>query len=124
MHSPCYHQRFHDGHLDSGGTSPLLTTPQPVSSAGQYMRSSEGQSARAREAAMTNGGFEALSDSEVLVLGQDGNLWLEHGPFGQQVPPVRQQIDGNVQAFQALSDTEVVVLGQDGNLWLEHGPFG
>ena len=58
-----------------------------------------------------------------LVLGSDGNLWLEHGPFGK-VPPPHQQIDGNARAFQALSDTEVLVLGSDGNLWLEHGPFG
>ena len=39
---------------------------------------------------MTNDTFETLSDSEVLVLGQDGNLWLEHGPFRQQVLPSRQ----------------------------------
>jgi hypothetical protein len=63
---------------------------------------------------MTNDTFEALSDSEVLVLGQDGNLWLAHGPFGQQVPPSRQQVDGSVSAFQALPDTEVLVLGSDG----------
>jgi hypothetical protein len=68
--------------------------------------------------------FQALSDTEVFVLGFDGNLWLEHGPFGQQIPPIRQQVDGNVLAFQALSDTEAFVLGTDGNLWLEHGPFG
>jgi hypothetical protein len=29
------------------------------------------------------------------VLGTNGNLWLEHGPFGT-VPPPRQQVDGNV----------------------------
>lgn len=67
--------------------------------------------------------FQALSDTEAFVLGTDGNLWLEHGPFGT-VPPTRQQVDGNVSAFQALSDTEVLVLGTDGRLWLEHGPFG
>ena len=39
--------------------------------------------------------FQALSDTEVLVLGSDRKLWLEHGPFGK-VPPPRQQIDGNV----------------------------
>jgi len=59
----------------------------------------------------------------VLALGTNGNLWLEHGPFGN-VPPPRQQVDGNVEAFQGLSATEVLVLGTDGNLWLEHGPFG
>ena len=73
--------------------------------------------------ALNKNTFQALSDTEVLVLGSDGNLWLEHGPFGK-VPPTRQQVDGNVQAFQPLSDTEVLVLGLDGNLWLEHAPFG
>jgi hypothetical protein len=59
------------------------------------------------------------------VLGTNGNLWLEHGPFGV-VPPSREQVDGNVEAFQAfsdLSDTEVLVLGTNGNLWLEHSPW-
>ncbi|WP_281276321.1 hypothetical protein [Dictyobacter kobayashii] len=37
------------------------------------------------------------------VLGSDGNLWLEHPPFGAgHVPPARQQIDGNVSAFQGI----------------------
>jgi hypothetical protein len=67
--------------------------------------------------------FQALSDTEVLVLGTNGNLWLEQGPFGT-VPPPRQQVDGNVRTFQALSATEVLVLGTNGNLWLEQGPFG
>jgi hypothetical protein len=67
--------------------------------------------------------FQALSDTEVLVLHSDGNLWLEHGPFGQlHLPP--RQVDGNVIAFQALSDTDVFVLGRNGNLWHEHAPFG
>ena len=69
--------------------------------------------------------FQALSDAEIVVLGTDGNLWLEHAPFRPPgpVPPKREQIDGNVQAFQARSDAEIVVLGTDGNLWLEHAPF-
>lgn len=38
---------------------------------------------------MINGNtFQALSEKEVLVLGGNGNLWLEHGPFGT-VPPAR-----------------------------------
>jgi hypothetical protein len=70
--------------------------------------------------------FQALSDTEVLVLGTDGNLWLEHGPFGK-VPPPREQIDGNVKAFQPapfFPTTLIFVLGSDGNLWLEQAPFG
>jgi hypothetical protein len=67
--------------------------------------------------------FQALSDTNVFVLDNDGNLWFEQGPFGQQhLPP--QQVDGNVVAFQALSATEVFVLGSDRNLWLEYDPFG
>ena len=75
--------------------------------------------------------FQAFSDTEVLVLGNDGKLWLEHagtsGKFGA-VPPPREQVDWNVFAFQGLSDTTVLVLGTDGKLWLEHaestGKFG
>jgi hypothetical protein len=58
------------------------------------------------------------------VLGQDGDLWLEHSPFGVNVPPTREMIDGNVQAFQALDNLTGLVLGTDGNLWLEHARFG
>ena len=49
--------------------------------------------------------FQALSPTEAYVLGTDGNLWHETGPFGH-VPPTRQQVDGNVAAFKALSPTE------------------
>jgi hypothetical protein len=73
---------------------------------------------------MANGSFEALSDTQIFVMGSDARLWLEQGPFGQQIPPARQQVDASVQKFQALSGTEVLVLGNDGKLWLEHGPFG
>ena len=57
--------------------------------------------------------FQALSPSEIFVLGTDGKLWLEDGPFGK-VPPRRRQVDGNVRGFQALSIAEVYVLGTDG----------
>jgi uncharacterized protein (TIGR03437 family) len=67
--------------------------------------------------------FQALSGSEVLVLGTNGNLWLEQAPFGT-IPPPREQVDETVQAFQALSDSEVLVLRTNGNLWLEQAPFG
>jgi hypothetical protein len=60
----------------------------------------------------------------VYVLGSDGNLWCELGPFGGQIPPYRLQVDGNVSAFQALDGNNVFVLGTDGNLWLETWPFG
>ncbi|MGA7340820.1 MAG: hypothetical protein WBE72_02160 [Terracidiphilus sp.] len=60
----------------------------------------------------------------IFVLGSDGNLWLETGPFGTQIPPARLQVDSNAAAFQALDSNDVIVLGSDGNLWLETWPFG
>ncbi len=67
--------------------------------------------------------FFGLSPTEVIVLGRDGNLWLEKGPWGAN-PPARTQIDGDVAAFRPISDSEVYVLGHDGKLWFETGPFG
>ncbi len=68
-----------------------------------------------------------MANQQIFVLGSDGNLWLEEGPFGQQIPPPRVPIDGNVDlyaAFQAFFANEVFVCGSDGNLWLEQGPYG
>jgi hypothetical protein len=67
--------------------------------------------------------FAFASPTAAWVLGSDGNLWLEQGPWGT-VPPSRQQIDGNVQAFQPLGGDMALVLGMDNNLWLEQGPWG
>jgi uncharacterized protein (TIGR03437 family) len=39
--------------------------------------------------------FQAISDTEVLALGANGNLWLEQAPWGT-VPPSRMQVDGSV----------------------------
>jgi len=47
--------------------------------------------------------FEALSATEVLVLGSNGNLWYETAPgqgWGTQIP--RQQIDGNVLGWALI----------------------
>ena len=65
-----------------------------------------------------------VGNMAVYVLGSDGNLWFETGPFGGQIPPNRLQVDGNASAFQALDGNNVFVLGTDGNLWLETWPFG
>jgi hypothetical protein len=67
--------------------------------------------------------FETLDGNMAFVLGDDGNLWLETGPWGT-VPPARTQVDGNVAACQPLGPDSVYVLGSDGNLWLETGPWG
>jgi hypothetical protein len=68
-------------------------------------------------------GNVTLDVQRAYVLGVDGNLWLENGPWGT-VPPARQQVDGNVKAFQTIDASHVFVLGTDGKLWLETGPWG
>jgi hypothetical protein len=68
-------------------------------------------------------GNVTLNVQQAYVLGADGNLWLENGPWGT-VPPARQQVDGNVKAFQTIDANYVFVLGTDGKLWLETGPWG
>jgi len=67
--------------------------------------------------------FQWCGTNDIYVLGSDGNLWLEQAPFGN-VPPARQQVDGNVAAFEALTSASALVPGSDGNLWLELGPWG
>jgi hypothetical protein len=70
-------------------------------------------------------GFQTVDNyKNIFVLGTDGNLWLEQGPFTSPPPPPRTQVDGNVFAFQALDNQTVFVLGKDGNLWLAQGQFG
>jgi hypothetical protein len=68
-----------------------------------------------------------MANQQVFVLGSDGNLWLEEAPFGQQIPPFRIPVDGNVDldaSFAAFDAQEALVCGSDGNLWLEEGSFG
>ena len=63
---------------------------------------------------------ETLEDRLVpasLVLGTDGNLWLEDP--GWQTNG-RILIDGNVRGFAQGSDGYDYVLGSDGNLWKEY----
>jgi hypothetical protein len=67
--------------------------------------------------------FGAIDANTIYVLGQDGKLWLEHGPFNS-VPPPRQQVDGNVAAFDPVDGNNIYVLGSDGKFWLEFRPFG
>jgi hypothetical protein len=65
--------------------------------------------------------FQALDLNDVVVLRNDGTLWLEHGSSGT---PTRTQIDGNVMEFMATDTNSVLVLGGDGKLWWEQAPFG
>ena len=66
--------------------------------------------------------FCPFTDGMCFVLGTDGSLWLEQGPFGH-VPPPRQRVDSNVTAFEMVDNGDLYVLGSDGKIWLEHGPF-
>jgi hypothetical protein len=65
-------------------------------------------------------GFQALDTQNILVLGDDNNLWLEHPPFGLpgRVPPHREHVDSSVAGFQGLDAQTVIVLGTDGNYGL------
>jgi len=65
--------------------------------------------------------FQALDLNDVVVLRNDGTLWLDHGSSGT---PTRTQIDGNVMEFMATDTNNVLVLGGDGKLWWEQAPFG
>lgn len=69
--------------------------------------------------------FQGIDAQHVFVLGSDGRLWLEQGPFSA-VPPARQMVDSSVDTFQAVADGthNVFVLDVEGNLWLESPPFG
>jgi hypothetical protein len=67
--------------------------------------------------------FQAVSATQIFVLGSDEKLWLELAPFGA-VPPKRKQVDVGVRSFQALGAGSTFVLRTDGTLWRETGPFG
>ena len=60
---------------------------------------------------------------QIYVLGFDGNLWLEWGPF-YSGSSGRVLVDANVLDFWAIDGNRCLVEGLDGNLWLEYGPFG
>ena len=47
--------------------------------------------------------LQALDTQNVLVLGTDNKLWLEHPPWARsgRIPP-REQVDDSVLAFRAL----------------------
>jgi hypothetical protein len=66
----------------------------------------------------------AKASTQVFVLDNGDNLWLEQAPLGGVGTVARVPVDRNAYAFQALSATEVFVFGNDGTLWLEQAPFG
>jgi len=67
----------------------------------------------------------AVDANTVFVLGSDGNLWFETGPWESVSDTImsRNQIDSRVMAFQVLDVNTLLVLGTNGNLWLEVGPW-
>jgi hypothetical protein len=66
--------------------------------------------------------FAPIDQSNVLVLGKDGKLWLESAPFGN-VPPSRLYVDSGIKAYKPVRTTgEVLVLKADRTLWLYENP--
>jgi hypothetical protein len=62
-------------------------------------------------------GFQPLSANEAYVLGTNGNLWHETGPWGRVPPAARILAGGNVLSFYVLNILgEAFVLSTDGNL--------
>ena len=63
-------------------------------------------------------GFQALSSTEAYVLGSNGNLWHETGPWGT-VPPARHQVDGTVWPDNSITiNSYPNVSGLDGSATL------
>ena len=61
-----------------------------------------------------------------VVLGINGDLWIEYGALGE-VPPARVQVDRSVQSFQAVNleyTKKILILGLDGNLWMAEALSG
>ena len=69
---------------------------------------------------MSLGAAGPQNANHIFVLGTDGNMWLEHAPFGEGIPR-REQVDGNVRAFQGLDRRTAFALGacQQGYVWRE-----
>ena len=72
--------------------------------------------------------FQAIDSQRVFILGTDGILRLERGPFptadGNASSSTSTEVDRGVQTFDAVSDSEVLVLRRDGALFVENAPFG
>jgi hypothetical protein len=66
-----------------------------LSSNGTVWLNTVGQGASAPQIDANAVAFDAYDSDHIYVLGGDGNLWLEQGPWGK-VPPSRQLVDGNV----------------------------
>jgi hypothetical protein len=65
--------------------------------------------------------FQAIDLNNVIVLGTDNILWVEHVPFGQVPPPRGQFTLLKVLAFQAVDTATIAFLDTDQNLWLQAG---
>src|SRR5271167_4691639 len=69
--------------------------------------------------------FSAVDANTIFVVGGDGKLWLERGPFGpDNVPPAgRIEVDDNINYCAAVNSNDVFVVDRDGNLWHDFGDF-
>jgi len=65
--------------------------------------------------------FQPIDYNYVVVLRNDGTLWLNQGASGV---PTSTQIDANVMEFVASDMQNMLVLDGDGKLWWEKAPFG
>jgi hypothetical protein len=64
--------------------------------------------------------FQPLDYNDVVVLRNDGTLWLNQGASGVRT---RTQIDANVIEFAASDTQNMLVLDSDRKLWWEKAPF-
>jgi len=66
--------------------------------------------------------FQALDGQHAFVLGSDGRLWAENGPWGS-VPPSRSLVETGVKSFRGLSTLDghryVFLVRTDLTLWCE-----
>jgi hypothetical protein len=74
--------------------------------------------------------FEAMDSQHVFIVGTDGVLRFEQGPFNSggveagKSAVASEIVDRNVVTFEAGSEREVLVLKADGALLIETAPFG
>ncbi len=107
-----------DGNIAVAGNIPMFVAP-PVAVSLNTTTSKHG-------AGIVNSisMYQPVSANEVFVLGSNGNLWFETGPWTgiQHTVDTRKQVDGKVSHFWAADSKHVFVLGSNGNLWYETAP--
>jgi len=69
--------------------------------------------------------IQPIDFNTIFVLGHDGALWLETGPFGDidQTIQTRTAVYNEAIAFEAVNTDEVYILDGNQQLWLASSPF-